>query len=348
MASNGAVLHPRSRHRATAGRSGRHAAGRRGPGGARPPSTPSTPRAGRGCRPTSVACSCTGWPTPSNAASRSSPRSRPSTPARSSPRPSGTCKTSSTRSATTPTWPSTSGAEKGTVPTNLRSVPAGTARRVLRTNGDCPLFRPTQCRSPLAVSGHEAWTVRQPWGPCGFIFPWNFPMLLIGWNISPALAAGNTVVIKPAEDTPLSAIYVARLAQEVGIPDGVINVVPGYGRPTGAALAVASRPEADVVHRFARGGPADRRGLRAEPRAGEAGTGRQGGGRGLRRRRSCRGPSRPSPRPSPSTPARSAATPRAGWSTVDLRPLRGGERRPAPAGEGRLPVRSGDARWARS
>ena len=83
-----------------------------------------------------------------------------------------------------------------------------------------------QRRSALAVAGHEAWTVRSPWGPCGFIFPWNFPFLLIGWGISPALAAGNTVVIKPAEDTPLSALYLARLAQEVGIPDGVINVDP--------------------------------------------------------------------------------------------------------------------------
>jgi aldehyde dehydrogenase (NAD+) len=92
-------------------------------------------------------------------------------------------------------------------------------------------------RTPLAVAGHEAWTVRLPWGPCGFIFPWNFPFLLIGWGISPPLAAGNTVVIKPAEDTPLSAIYLARLAKEVGIPDGVINVVPGFGHVTGSALA---------------------------------------------------------------------------------------------------------------
>jgi aldehyde dehydrogenase (NAD+) len=92
-------------------------------------------------------------------------------------------------------------------------------------------------RSPLAVARHEAWIARQPWGPCGFIFPWNFPILLIGWNISPALAAGNTVVIKPAEDTPLSAIYLARLAREVGIPDGVINVLPGDGPVAGAALA---------------------------------------------------------------------------------------------------------------
>jgi acyl-CoA reductase-like NAD-dependent aldehyde dehydrogenase len=94
-----------------------------------------------------------------------------------------------------------------------------------------------QRRSALAVAGHEAWTVRHPWGPCGFIFPWNFPFLLIGWGISPALAAGNTVVIKPAEDTPLSAIYLGRLAREAGIPDGVINVIPGTGRVTGAALA---------------------------------------------------------------------------------------------------------------
>ncbi len=94
-----------------------------------------------------------------------------------------------------------------------------------------------ECRSPLAVARHEAWTVRQPWGPCAFIFPWNFPFLLVGWGISPALATGNTVVIKPAEDTPLSTIYLAHLAKEVGIPDGVINVVPGLGEATGAALA---------------------------------------------------------------------------------------------------------------
>ena len=92
-------------------------------------------------------------------------------------------------------------------------------------------------RSTLAVPRHEAWTVRQPWGPCAFIFPWNFPILLAGWGIAPALAAGNTVVIKPAEDTPLSTIYLGQMAKEVGIPDGVINVVPGLGETTGAALS---------------------------------------------------------------------------------------------------------------
>jgi len=92
-------------------------------------------------------------------------------------------------------------------------------------------------RSALAVARHEAWTVRAPWGACGFIFPWNFPILLAGWGIAPALAAGNTVVIKPAEDTPLSTIYLGLLAREVGLPAGVINVVPGLGEQAGAALA---------------------------------------------------------------------------------------------------------------
>lgn len=94
-----------------------------------------------------------------------------------------------------------------------------------------------QRRHPLAVAQHDAWTIRNPWGPCGFIVPWNFPFMLIGWGIAPALAAGNTVVVKPAEDTPLSAIYLGQLAREAGIPDGVINVVPGTGAEAGAALS---------------------------------------------------------------------------------------------------------------
>ena len=97
-----------------------------------------------------------------------------------------------------------------------------------------------QRRSQLAVAGHEAWTLRSPWGACGFIFPWNFPLLLMGWGTAPALAAGNTVVVKPAEDTPLSAIYVARLARESGMPDGVVNVTPGLGGVAGAALSASA------------------------------------------------------------------------------------------------------------
>lgn len=94
-----------------------------------------------------------------------------------------------------------------------------------------------QKRIPIAVSDFDARTVLHPYGVCGFIFPWNFPFLLVGWGISPALAAGNVVVVKPAEDTPLSSLYLCKLAKEVGIPDGVINVVCGYGETTGAALA---------------------------------------------------------------------------------------------------------------
>ncbi|MFB3825958.1 MAG: aldehyde dehydrogenase [Bryobacteraceae bacterium] len=92
-------------------------------------------------------------------------------------------------------------------------------------------------RQPVPLPRIDARTVRFPWGVCAFIFPWNFPLLLAGWGISPALAAGNTVVIKPAEDTPLSTLYLCRLAQEAGIPDGVINVVTGFGETAGAALA---------------------------------------------------------------------------------------------------------------
>ena len=115
-----------------------------------------------------------------------------------------------------------------------------------------------QRRSPLAVARHEAWTVRQPWGPCGFIFPWNFPILLIGWNISPALAAGNTVVIKPAEDTPLSAIYLARLSPGRGYPRGRDQRRPRLRSSGRSRPGRSSGLEAPVVHRVARGGPFDR------------------------------------------------------------------------------------------
>ncbi len=92
-------------------------------------------------------------------------------------------------------------------------------------------------RDPIAVPGHEAYSLRVPYGVCAFIFPWNFPFLLLGWGASAALAAGNTVVVKPAEDTPLSSLYFCHLAEEAGIPAGVVNVIPGYGSKAGSALA---------------------------------------------------------------------------------------------------------------
>ncbi len=89
---------------------------------------------------------------------------------------------------------------------------------------------------PLALKNIEARVHRAPYGVCGFIFPWNFPFTLLMWGIAPALAAGNTVVVKPSEVTPLSSMFVAKLAAEAGIPDGVINMVMGDGSTAGAAL----------------------------------------------------------------------------------------------------------------
>ncbi len=81
------------------------------------------------------------------------------------------------------------------------------------------------------------YTRHEPIGVVGQIIPWNFPLLMQSWKWGPALACGNTVVLKPAEQTPLTALRLAKLAQDVGFPDGVINVVPGYGPTAGAALS---------------------------------------------------------------------------------------------------------------
>ena len=80
------------------------------------------------------------------------------------------------------------------------------------------------------------YTRREPVGVAGQIIPWNFPILMTAWKWGPALAAGCTIVMKPAEQTPLTCLRLARLAQKAGIPDGVINVVPGYGPTAGASI----------------------------------------------------------------------------------------------------------------
>ena len=89
---------------------------------------------------------------------------------------------------------------------------------------------------PLPVKNIEARSIRVPYGVCGFIFPWNFPFDLFNWGVMPALAAGNTVVVKPSEITPLTTLYICKLAEEAGFPAGVINVVVGTGPVVGAAL----------------------------------------------------------------------------------------------------------------
>ena len=89
---------------------------------------------------------------------------------------------------------------------------------------------------PSSFKGVLNYTLREPLGVVGQIVPWNFPIMFVAWNIAPALAAGNTVVLKPAEYTPLSALAVAGLVQEAGFPAGAVNVVPGKGSVAGAAL----------------------------------------------------------------------------------------------------------------
>jgi phenylacetaldehyde dehydrogenase len=87
--------------------------------------------------------------------------------------------------------------------------------------------------------------MREPVGVVGQIIPWNFPLLMAAWKLAPALAAGCCVVLKPAEQTPLTALLLGELIQEAGIPDGVVNVVPGYGETAGAALA--AHPKVDKI-----------------------------------------------------------------------------------------------------
>jgi aldehyde dehydrogenase (NAD+) len=98
------------------------------------------------------------------------------------------------------------------------------------------------------------YTRREPVGVVGQIIPWNFPALMVAWKWGPALAAGCTIVMKPAEQTPLTCLRMARLAQKAGIPDGVINVVPGYGPTAGAALT--KHPGVDKIAFTGEGGTA--------------------------------------------------------------------------------------------
>jgi acyl-CoA reductase-like NAD-dependent aldehyde dehydrogenase len=89
------------------------------------------------------------------------------------------------------------------------------------------------------------YTLREPVGVVGAIIPWNFPLLMAVWKIAPALACGNTVVLKPAEQTPLSALELAAIAAEAGLPPGALNVVTGFGETAGASLV--SHPDVDKI-----------------------------------------------------------------------------------------------------
>jgi len=90
---------------------------------------------------------------------------------------------------------------------------------------------------PVGVPQTFAYTLRQPVGVCAQIIPWNYPLMMAAWKLAPALAAGCTCILKPAEQTPLSALLLGQLMLEAGLPAGVMNVLTGYGETAGAALA---------------------------------------------------------------------------------------------------------------
>ena len=98
----------------------------------------------------------------------------------------------------------------------------------------------------IPVSGSFLnYTLREPVGVVGCIVPWNFPLSLAAWKVAPALACGNAVILKPAEETPLTALRLGELATEAGFPPGVLNVVPGFGETAGAALV--RHPGVDAI-----------------------------------------------------------------------------------------------------
>ncbi len=90
---------------------------------------------------------------------------------------------------------------------------------------------------PVSIPNMFTYTLREPVGVVGQIIPWNFPLQMAAWKLAPALACGNTVVLKPAEQTPLTALRLGELVCEAGFPDGVVNIVAGFGETAGAALA---------------------------------------------------------------------------------------------------------------
>lgn len=99
----------------------------------------------------------------------------------------------------------------------------------------------------VAPTGEDAMAliVKEPAGVVGLVLPWNFPLLMAAWKLAPALAAGCSCIVKPAEQTPLTALKLAELAQQAGMPDGVLNILPGMGETTGQAIG--RHPDIDIV-----------------------------------------------------------------------------------------------------
>ena len=137
----------------------------------------------------------------------------------------------------------------------------------------------------IPVAGGVDMTFREPLGVVGLIVPWNFPLTIAAWKVAPALAAGNCVVLKPAELTPLTALELERIGREAGLPEGVLNVVAGPGSGLRPAAGRASRRRQGRLHRLDRGRPRDRGRGGGDDQAGDARARRQVGQRRLRRRR---------------------------------------------------------------
>ena len=98
---------------------------------------------------------------------------------------------------------------------------------------------------PVSSGAYFNYTVREPLGVVGLIIPWNYPLMLAAWKLAPALACGNTCLLKPAEQTPLTSIWLGRLLLEAGLPPGVVNILTGFGETAGAALA--GHPDVDKI-----------------------------------------------------------------------------------------------------
>ena len=158
----------------------------------------------------------------------------------------------------------------------------------------------------IPVSGGVDMTWHEPLGVVAAIVPWNFPIAITSWKVAPALACGNTVVVKPAQLTPLTALRLAELALDAGIPEGVLQVVVGSGTDGGVRSGRAPRRGQGVVHGLDRGGARRHGPRRGHRQAGHARARREVGQRRLRRRRSrARGRQR-ARRPSSATPGRTA------------------------------------------
>ena len=179
------------------------------------------------------------------------------------------------------------------------------------------------------------YTLREPLGVVGGITPWNGPFIMAAWKTAPALACGNTVVLKPAEHTPMTAMELARIAADAGLPEGVLNVVPGFGPTAGAALAQHPGRRQDRLHRRVRHRPTGRADVDVEPEDGDARARRQVAAHHLRRRRPRdRGRER-ALRPLHQHRADLLGRHAAARAGLDLRPLRRALRRALEADQGR-------------